>query len=113
MRAALEALWEQYDLCLIDAPPVLLSADAESLARIADATILVVEAEGVTLNEVARAAQVLDRVHAPAVAAVLNQVRVYKDGGYFADLIREYEVGAKFSQRDWQRRWMLHRRNQG
>ncbi|MBN1256643.1 MAG: hypothetical protein JXA52_02925 [Planctomycetes bacterium] len=81
----------KYDLCLVDTPPALLSADAELLARICDATLLLVETERVTLNEMARAASILNRASQGATQVVLNKVRVFKDGGYFAEMLSEYE----------------------
>ncbi|MBN1256446.1 MAG: AAA family ATPase, partial [Planctomycetes bacterium] len=94
MQNVITDLQKKYDLCLLDSPPILLSADAESLTRLGDATIMVVEAEGITLNEMARAAATLERLSPSAMAVVVNQVRVYT-GGYYAAVLKEYLAGAK------------------
>ncbi|MCK5876318.1 MAG: hypothetical protein KAG43_01685 [Candidatus Marithrix sp.] len=91
----LKQLKNHYDLIIIDTPPLLLSADAELLGKVAGGVLLVVEAEATTPGELKRAASLLERLNPPVVGAVLNRVKVFKGGGYFADLIEEYKTGNK------------------
>jgi Mrp family chromosome partitioning ATPase len=91
---SLRGLEEQYDIFLLDAPPLLVSADAELLCGMADAVLLVVEAEGVTVGELRRAAKQLDQISPPIMGVVVNRVRMYGTG-YFKKLIREYESGER------------------
>ena len=91
----LKQLKKHYDLIIIDTPPLLLSADAELLGKLAGGVLLVVEAEATMPGELKRAASLLERLNPPVVGAVLNRVKVFRGGGYFADLIEEYKTGNK------------------
>jgi hypothetical protein len=95
MGAVLDSLRERYSIILIDAPPLLLSADTEYLAGIADVTLLIAEASAVTKPEVRRAARTLERLAPGAVGAVLNRVRIFGFGGYYRETIHEYETAAR------------------
>lgn len=76
----LDDLEQEYDIVLIDAPPLGLSADTEFLATISDITLLVVEAGEATRSELIRGANVLGRVGTPSVGVILSQVR-FRDAG--------------------------------
>ncbi|MDM8569107.1 hypothetical protein QUF50_06315 [Thiotrichales bacterium HSG1] len=91
----LKQLKNHYDLIIIDTPPLLLSADAELLGKVAGGVLLVVEAEIITPGELRRAASLLERLNPPVVGAILNRVKVFRGGGYFGDLIEEYRTGNK------------------
>jgi len=65
---------EQYDVVLIDADPLPISATTEYLARITDATVLVVKASTTTKQELDRAARLLDRLEVAGVAVILNKI---------------------------------------
>ncbi len=95
LRTILKQLNAHYDLILMDTPPLLLSSDAELLGEIAGGVLLVIEAEAVTPGELKRAAQLLERLNPPVVGAILNRVKVFRGGGYFAELLKEYDTGAK------------------
>jgi len=95
LRSVLKQLNAHYDLILMDTPPLLLSADAELLGEIAGGVLLVVEAGVVMPGELKRAAQLLERLNPPVVGSVLNRVEVFRGGGYFSDLLEEYETGGK------------------
>jgi hypothetical protein len=68
------ATHEQYDVVLIDASPLPISANTEYLARVADATVLVVRSSTTTRQELERAAHLLERLQVPGVAVVLNKM---------------------------------------
>jgi uncharacterized protein involved in exopolysaccharide biosynthesis len=75
-KAKLDRMKEEYDVILIDAAPLLHSAETEYAARCADATILVAES-GVTLStELANATALLARLQVTGVAAVLAELRL-------------------------------------
>jgi succinoglycan biosynthesis transport protein ExoP len=52
----------EYDIVLIDAAPILLSAETEYLARMADVTVLVIEAGKTKKAWLTRAARLLERL---------------------------------------------------
>lgn len=84
-----------HDAYLLDAPPILLSSDAEYLCRACDATILVVEAEGVLTGEIKRASSVLEKIEPPLVGFIANRIRVKRNSGYFNKLLQEFDSGKK------------------
>jgi succinoglycan biosynthesis transport protein ExoP len=68
----------EYDVVLIDTPPLLISAETEYLARAADVTILVAEAGKTTKRKLSRAARLLEKLDVAGVAAVINKVRLLR-----------------------------------
>jgi capsular exopolysaccharide synthesis family protein len=71
VRALLDELSEHNDFVIVAAPSTATSADAQSLATVADAALLVVEARHSRHDEVADAAEQMRRVGAPVLGAVL------------------------------------------
>ncbi len=63
-----------YDVVLVDGGPLLISADTEYLARIADGTIIVAQSGRTTRKQLERSASLLERLHVPGVAIALNRV---------------------------------------
>ena len=89
--ATLDPLLERYDLVLLDVPPVLLSADTEFLARYADAVLLLVPARQTVPGELKRAARLLEKADPKVFGVIVNRLRVYRGGGYYADVVKKYE----------------------
>lgn len=81
MQSLFASLREQYDIIIIDAPPIIPISDPLLLMPDVDLVILVMES-GRTPIEVARQAIVLlKRAKAPAVGAVLNRLRIEEEYG--------------------------------
>jgi capsular exopolysaccharide synthesis family protein len=76
----LTALQGEFDMVLVDCPPVLPVTDAAVLSARVDATLLVATADVTTRREVSRAIELLHQVDAPLVGTVLNGVST--EGGY-------------------------------
>jgi capsular polysaccharide biosynthesis protein len=76
----LEELKQEYDVVLIDAPPLEFSADTEFLASIGDITLLVVESGEATRRELTRNASILGTVGARSVGVILSQVCLNQAG---------------------------------
>ncbi|MEO8659363.1 MAG: hypothetical protein ABI693_12890 [Bryobacteraceae bacterium] len=96
IKRTIAELEREYDIILIDAPPLLISADAEYLARSCDATLIVVDSGRTLRRDLVRVAKILERINAPAVGTILNRVKV-SDGG--ADLGRDYKAYKERLQR--------------
>jgi uncharacterized protein involved in exopolysaccharide biosynthesis len=94
---ALEHAGEQYDVVLIDGNPLPISANTEYLARVADATVLVVKASTTTKSELDRAARLLERLEVGGVAVVLNKISLGRVDRDKKKELRRYEQS--FSQR--------------
>jgi|JFJP01.1.fsa_nt_gi uncharacterized protein involved in exopolysaccharide biosynthesis/Mrp family chromosome partitioning ATPase len=105
LPAVLERLNQTYQLILLDAPPVLLSADTELFAEITDGILLIIEAERVMPGELKRATHLIERLSPPVVATVMNRVRIYRGGGYFSQLLREFNTASKL-RTSWLKRWL-------
>jgi len=97
---------EVYSVVLVDIPPILVSVDAEFIARNADVVVLVIEAESVTKPELRRAAKSLERIRVPAVSALLNRVRGKESGGFAEDALQEFQTGATKPAARWFRPWL-------
>jgi len=96
-KAALETWSEQFDLVLIDLPPLLPSADAELLIDAIGQVFLVVEAEVLNKADVVRARVQLERMDPDAVGLVVNRVPVESGGESIKSQLVETITGGKFN----------------
>ena len=102
----LSALSAVYGAVILDAPPILLSADAEGLVRAAGLTILVIEAEALPKAILKRALRSLERLDPRAVGAVVNRVRVTPGAGYFDESLSEQAEGRRAEKSVWSSPWL-------
>lgn len=72
MLGLIRTLADQFDLLILDTPPVLAVADASVIAALADGVLLVVRAGQTSRTEALMAVQQLDNVGARLLGAVLN-----------------------------------------
>lgn len=75
----LEELRTQFDVVLIDAPPVLSAADASAIASSVDGTIIVVDSNRTETDTLLRVRAEIDRAGGQVVGSILN--RDDSDGG--------------------------------
>jgi succinoglycan biosynthesis transport protein ExoP len=83
-------LKQRYPVVLVDAPPVLLSADSEFLSGIADITLLAIPAMHLMPGELKRAARILEKVNPKAISFVVTQLEATWGGGYYTKMVAEY-----------------------
>jgi cellulose biosynthesis protein BcsQ len=102
----LSGLLAGFDAVIIDAPPILLSADAEALVRAAGLTILVIEAESLPKAVVKRALRSLEKLEPRAMGAVVNRVRLLARGGYFSEALSEQSEGRRAEKPAWLSPWL-------
>jgi polysaccharide biosynthesis transport protein len=81
-----------YDIVLIDAAPILLSAETEYLARMADVTVLVAEAGKTKKPWLTRAARLLERLGVAGAAAIVNKVHPARAEEALKHDLREFEL---------------------
>ncbi len=91
----LSMLQAQFDIVLIDSPPVLPVTDALVLSGRVDATLLVAVAGATTRKEAARAVELLRQVDAPLLGAVLNGVDTEGSYGYSYQYYRYEKPGGR------------------
>jgi non-specific protein-tyrosine kinase len=82
MRSVLAQLTEEYDMVVIDAPPLLPVTDAAALGAICDGALLVVRHGKTRREQVLRAGELLSSINARLVGTVLNFVPA-KHGSYY------------------------------
>ncbi|WP_298841023.1 CpsD/CapB family tyrosine-protein kinase [Clostridium sp.] len=74
MRAFIEALKDEFDLILIDAPPVLAVTDAQILSTVVDGVIFVASYGEAQKNAIVDAKQLIDKVGGKILGVVFNKV---------------------------------------
>lgn len=102
---AFQELTREYDIVLIDAAPVLISAETEYLARCADVTIIVTEAGSTSRRKVTRTARLLEKLDVGGAAAVINKVRLVRVEDNLKHDLREFEA----RENEMNLRWRPHR----
>lgn len=88
-RDLLAKLEAEYDLLIIDAPPALLTSDAQLLSRHIDAMVLVSRAQNDTRGMLQRLYRELDGQRADILGVLLNGVEAAV-GGYMKRNFREF-----------------------
>jgi len=73
--AIMAKLCQDFDLIIVDAPPVLAASEAQELARVADGALLLTKAAETDAKQVSDAMSALSRARANVVGLVLNQVK--------------------------------------
>ncbi len=72
MKKQIEAWREEYDIVLLDAPPVLAVTDAAVLTRCADMTVVVLQIGSVGAKAALRSMEILRSTQTPLAGLVLN-----------------------------------------
>ncbi len=80
MRSFLEKLRNEYDLVILDSPPIVAVADAEILSSMVDGTLLVVSSETTQIELMKRSVELIRREKTQFLGTVLNNFS-YR-GGY-------------------------------
>lgn len=107
INEVIEGWAEEFDFVLVDLPPLLVSADAEILARKLAHLIVVVEANETVAGELRRAGRLLEKLDPSAVGIIVNRVRPFVGGGYLRGTMLEYLSGRKLSEYFTVSSWML------
>jgi len=95
-------LSSEYDIVLIDAAPLLISAETEYLARMADVTVLVSEAGKTKKSILTRAARLLERLGVAGAAAIVNKVHPARAEESLKHDLREFELRTdRVNLQDW------------
>jgi capsular exopolysaccharide synthesis family protein len=89
MRTFLAETAAEYDQVLFDGPPVLLVSDATVISAMVDGVVLVFRAKANSRGVAARSRDLLVRVNAHILGAVLNAAQAQR-GGYFREQLRNF-----------------------
>ena len=83
MANLLDTLTHNYDIVVVDAPPVNSVTDAQVLSAKTDGTILVVPQNMADKKGVIRAKSLLEAVHTNILGAIMNRADVNETVGYY------------------------------
>ena len=89
---ALQALARNYDLVLVDAPPVLNTSDAILMAPAVDGVLFTINAGTVAGKNALRAKQQLERTNTPVLGAVLNRFDQRLHGSAGVSFPNQYHI---------------------
>lgn len=91
MRNFLETISKIYDCIILDTPPILIVTDAQILSKYADGCLLVIAFGQVKKAAVLAAKELLDKVDAKMIGAVINKFEVNRRDyqGYYFDYYYE------------------------
>ena len=100
MESLLEDMTKEFDLIVIDSPPVLVASDALILSRLADATVLVVRWGSTKRPVVSHSVRQFERAGAKLAGGLLSMVDVkrnanygYGDSAAYGDELARYYTG--------------------
>jgi Mrp family chromosome partitioning ATPase len=82
LAAVIERLREEFDLVLIDAPPVLRTGDARAISRVCDAIVLVVRLPEATRPMLSDLSRAVSAASAPVAGFVVTGKRAAGEGRY-------------------------------
>jgi Mrp family chromosome partitioning ATPase len=97
VKEAVQHWSAEYDLVLIDLPPILLSADSELLIQTLGQVFMVLEAQAVSKGEVTRAKRILTRIDPDAVGLFVTRIPLFHGAGYMSELMVETIARRSFS----------------
>ncbi len=106
MDQAFKDVTNEYDIVLIDASPITISAETEYLARFADVTILVSEAGRTTKAQLVRCARLLERLQVDGMAAVINKVSLDRVGPAIREDVTLFEARVNKENLAWKPAWI-------
>lgn len=82
MKKFLQRISSEYDMILLDSPPVGLVTDAAILSIMVDGTILVCEAGQTEIEELKNVKSSLEKIHANILGVVMNKIPLDNEGRF-------------------------------
>ncbi|SEF56088.1 capsular exopolysaccharide family [Caloramator fervidus] len=82
MERFIEYLKQNFDVIIIDAPPVLVVTDAQILSQYVDGVVFVVASEEADKHAAKRAKELLEKANTKILGVVLNKLDTTKKGYY-------------------------------
>jgi Mrp family chromosome partitioning ATPase len=90
---------------LIDAAPILISAETEYLARFADVTILIAEASNTTKAQLIRASRLLERLQIRGMAVIINKIAYRRVNRATREDVNAFETRMVKGNVNWNSPW--------
>lgn len=85
METTIEKLKEEFEMVVIDSPPVQLVSDAVMLSQLVTSVVFVVRADSTPYPVARHALNRLNRADAPVLGVVLNQIDLEKADSYYGE----------------------------
>lgn len=82
MEDILNSCIDNYDYIIVDTPPLLAATDAQIMARVADATLLVVDMQISKRKQIIEAKKRLNNVGARLLGVVANKLETHENSYY-------------------------------
>lgn len=103
MKGFIEEIKKEYDIIILDCPPVGIVTDAAILSNIVDGVILVAAVAETNIDDVVRTKELLDKANANIIGTVLNKVPIggrsqYKYGYYQNYGYYEEDIDKRYRQ---------------
>lgn len=83
MNALLEKAKSEYDLVILDSPPVLAVTDAQVLSHLTDGVVLVVSSGKTQVDSAKKTKELLESVKAKILGVILNNKKVQENQYYY------------------------------
>ncbi|GAJ03886.1 unnamed protein product, partial [marine sediment metagenome] len=83
MKQLIDDLAQQYDIVILDSPPILVVNDAIVLAGYADGSIVILESGKITQRALSQARELLMQANIQPTGAILNKFRIERGGYYY------------------------------
>lgn len=83
VQVVIEAAKQNYDMIVLDSPPILRTGDALKMAALADTTLLVIEAGRTDMREATWAKRLLENVSAKISGVLLNKAGGAREQYYY------------------------------
>ena len=91
--AVLNQVSRNFDLVIIDAPPMLGLSETQQLATMVDGVLLIAKADGTSAKALGETISALNRCRATVLGVVMNQVRFSRLKGFgYYDQTRERQA---------------------
>ena len=88
-KKLLEKLRKQYDIIILDCPPVIGLSDTSILTKYSDANIIVVSNKKTKVENLSRAKKIFEQANAKITGVVINKASV-KDNSYYSYYCSDY-----------------------
>lgn len=110
MKVLLETLSRNYDVVLVDAPPVGEIIDAARIGSLCDGTLFIVQSGGVSHKEMLAAMQQLERTGCPILGTVLNKYDEHRYGSKYYSKYHRYEYYYRYGHQEDPEKKLLRQR---
>ena len=104
MKAFILKLRNEYDIIIVDSPPIMAVSDAEILSRLSDGNLLVVSADSTEVDWLEESVELLNHEKSSFLGVLLNKFN-YKSGyhsyyKYYGHYSKQDLIGKKIKIKD-------------